>query len=140
MKRQTPGPARGRPKRSALTRAEQLRAAKRAQRQRERRAGLAQVQLRLPAHEAERLRAAVSSSHFMEALDGFLQHLVVDIDRWPKLRELAWNRADRWIPAEEALALYERNWRFVEPERLSRDEAVLIERLRDRFGSGVLNA
>lgn len=82
----------------------------------------------------------MSSSHFTKALDQFLQDLVIDIDRWPKLRELAWNRADRWIPAEEALSLYERNWRFVEPVHLIQDETDLIERLRDRFGSGVLNA
>lgn len=138
MKERIPG--RGRPKRSRLTRAEQLRAAKRAQRQRERRAGLAQVQLRLPAREAERLRVALSSSHFTKALDEFLRDLVVDTDRWPMLKELAWNRADRWIPAEEALALYERNWRLVDPRRLARDEAELIGRLRDRFGGGLLNA
>ena len=138
MKERIPG--RGRPKRSRLTRAEQLRAAKRAQRQRERRAGLAQVQLRLPAREAERLRVALSSSHFPKALDEFLRDLVVDTDRWPMLKELAWNRADRWIPAEEALALYERNWRLVDPRRLARDEAELIGRLRDRFGGGLLNA
>lgn len=138
MKERIPG--RGRPKRSRLTRAEQLRAAKRAQRQRERRAGLAQVQLRLPAREAERLRVASSSSHFPKALDEFLRDLVVDTDRWPMLKELVWNRADRWIPAEEALALYERNWRLVDPRRLARDEAELIGRLRDRFGGGLLNA
>ena len=133
-------PARGRPKTSSLTRAEQLRAAKRAQRQRERRAGLAAVQLRLPANEAERLRAALNAPGFNKALDEFLEDVVLDINRWPKLRELAWNRADRWIPAEDALALYERNWRFVEPQRLTKEEANLIDRLKDRFGGGVLNA
>lgn len=114
--------------------------AKRAQRQRQRGAGLAEVQLRLPAEEAARLRAAASSAHFKKALDYFLQDVVIDLERWPKLRELAWNRADRWIPAEEALALYERNWRFVGPERLNEEEANLIERLKRRFGGGLLNA
>ncbi len=46
MKKTTIG--RGRPRTSLLTRTEQLRAAKRAQRQRERRAGLATIELRLP--------------------------------------------------------------------------------------------
>jgi hypothetical protein len=131
---------RGRPRRSPHPRAEQLRLAKRAQRGRERRAGLTHVQLKLPASEAERLRAAASSPHFGKALDEFLQDVVLEIDRWPQLRELAWNRRDRWIPADEALALYERNWRFVEPGRLQEDEANLIERLKRRFGGGLLNA
>ena len=131
---------RGRPRTSLLTRAEQLRAAKRAQRQRSRRAGLTEIQLRLPTDNAARLRAAANAPHFQRALDRFLQDVVVDINQWPKLRELAWNRADRWIPAEEALALYERNWRFVQPNELTTEEATLIDRLKQQFGGGVLNA
>lgn len=130
---------RGRPKTSTLTRAEQLRAAKRVQREKERRAGLATIELRLPAGQAGRLRAAVSTPGIRQALDQFLQEMVLDINAWPKLRELAWNRADRWIPAEEALALYERHWRFVEPAQLTEEEAKLIEHLKNRFGGGVLN-
>jgi hypothetical protein len=132
--------ARGRPRTSPLDRREQLRAAKRAQRQRERRAGLAAVQLRLPADQAERLRAAANAPSFRSALDQFLEEAVLDLDKWPVLRTLAWNRADRWIPAEDALALYERNWRFVELERLATEEANLVDRLKNRFGAGVLNA
>jgi hypothetical protein len=56
---------------------------------------------------------------FRQALGRFLHDEVLDTDQWPTLRALAWNRADRWIPAAEALALYERNWRFVEPARLT---------------------
>lgn len=130
---------RGRPRTSALTRAEQLRTAKRAQRQRERRAGVATIELRLPADQAERLRAAVTAPRFKAALDELLQDVVLDIDMWPKLRELTWSRADRWIPAEDALALYERNWRFVEPADLTTKEADLIDRLKNRYGGGVLN-
>lgn len=135
-----PKPRRGRPRTSPLTRAEQLRTAKRAQRQRSRRAGLTEIQLRLPTNEAARLRAAANAPHFQIALERFLQDVVVDLYRWPKLRELAWNRADRWIPAEEALALYERNWRFVQPDELTIEEATLIDRLKQQFGGGVLNA
>ena len=131
---------RGRPRTSHLSRAEQLRAAKRAQRIRQRRAGLVEVQLRLPAKQADRLRAAANAPHFAQALDRFLEDVVVEIARWPRLRELAWNRADRWIPAEEALALYERNWRFVQDEPLSAEEAAFVEGLKRRFGGGLLNA
>lgn len=130
---------RGRPKSSRLTRAEQLRAAKRAQRQKERRAGLTTVELRLPVEQAALLRAAGNAPRFSQALKQFLQDVVLDIDCWPVLRELAWNRADRWIPVEEALALYERNWRFVEPAHLTKEEKELIEHLKHRFGGGVLN-
>lgn len=130
---------RGRPRTSALTRVEQIRAAKRAQREREREAGIVAVELRLPLDQAERLRAAVATVRFKTALNDFLEDVVLDINAWPKLRELAWNRADRWMPAEDALAIYERNWRFVEPAELTRAEAALIDRLKHRYGGGVLN-
>ena len=131
---------RGRPRTSPLTRAEQLRAAKRAQRQRERDAGLSTVELRLPLELADRLRTAVNGPGFERALGRFLETQVLDIDQWPGLRELTWSRADRWIPAEEALTLYERNWRFVELQQLTPDELELIDRLRQEFGEGLLNA
>lgn len=130
---------RGRPRTSPYTRAEQLRAAKRTQRQKERRAGLATVELRLPAGQARRLRTVANTPGFSHALEEFLQNQVIDINQWPTLRELAWNRADRWIPAEEALALYERNWRFVEPAQLTQEEAALINHLKNQFGSGVMH-
>lgn len=131
---------RGRPRTSGLTRVEQLRAAKRAQRERQRAAGIAAVELRLPGDQAARLRAASAAPHFNAALDHMLDDVVVDLDRWPVLKELAWNRSDRWIPAPDALGLYERNWRFVDAQRLGEDEAAFIERLKALHGSGVLNA
>ena len=81
----------------------------------------------------------VGTERFSQSLDEFLQDVVLDIDAWPKLRELAWNRANRWIPADHALAIYERNWRFVEPTGLTPSEAQLIDRLKNRYGGGVLN-
>ena len=135
----TKHPKLGRPRTSALNRAEQLRAAKRAQRLREREAGLSAVELRLPQERAQRLRAAVAAPQFGAALDKLIDETVLDLDAWPKLRESAWSRKGRWIRAEDALALYERNWRFVEPERLDKTEAALIEQLKDRYGGGVLN-
>jgi hypothetical protein len=101
---------------------------------------VSEIQLRLPSKEAARLRAAASAPRFTQALDRFLQDLVVDMHQWPRLRELAWNRADRWIPAEEALGLYERNWRFVQLDELTTEEAALIDRLKQQFGGGVVNA
>lgn len=132
-------PKRGRPRISTLTRAEQLRAAKRAQRLRERAGGLAAVELRLPAGQARRLRVAAATPRFDSALDRLLDEMVIDLEAWPALKELAWNRADRFIPAEDALALYERNWRFVDPAVLGDPERDLIERLKERYGAGVFN-
>jgi hypothetical protein len=57
---------------------------------------------------------------------------------FPELRMLLWNRdAARPIAAEEAFHLYERNWRHVDTERLTRAEADLIRRLTEQFGNGV---
>lgn len=98
------------------------------------------VQLELPAEQAEKLRAARREPRFATALGAFLDEAVVDLRAWPALREVAWNRRDRWIPAQEALALYERNWRFVDERRLDPAEARLIERLRARHGGGAMNA
>jgi hypothetical protein len=131
---------RGRPRTSDLTRAEQLRAAKRAQRQREREAGMVAVELRLPGDQVARLRAASATPRFKAAFEQMLDAVVVDLEKWPVLKELAWNRSDRWILAEDALGLYERNWRFVDPRRLRKDEQEFIERLKAQHGGGVLNA
>lgn len=129
----------GRPRTSPLTRAEQLRAAKRAQRARQRAAGVRPVEVVLPGVQADRWRAASASPRFREALDRLLEEMAVDRTAWPVLRGLTWNRSDRWIPADEALRLYERNWRHVETDDLGEDEARLIQRLADRFAGGVFD-
>ncbi len=59
--------------------------------------------------------------------------------QFPELKALVWNRDPaRAIPAKEAFALYERNWRFVDRERLGKDETHLIEELAHAFGHGRL--
>lgn len=56
---------------------------------------------------------------------------------FPELRLLAWNRdITRPIPPEEAFALYERNWRFVDTAHLTADEKRLIRDLNKQFGAG----
>ena len=58
---------------------------------------------------------------------------------FPQLRMLAWNRpADAEVDAAEALALYEANWRFVEPDALNEAEADLLRRLVQEQGAGLL--
>jgi hypothetical protein len=131
---------RGRPKKSELTRREQLRQAKRAQRVRQRRANVVEVQLALPAGVAAKLAAARRAPRFVQQLDGALDRLVVRLADYPQLRDLAWNRIDEFIPASDAFKLYERNWRLLDLSALEHRERELIERLKTELGNGEINA
>lgn len=130
----------GRPIVSELSRKEQLRRAKRAQRERERRAGLVNVQLTLPKEMARKLGVARRAPDFLRLLDTALERMVVRIRDYDQLRDLAWNRTDEFIPAKEAFQLYERNWRLIEPAALTPKERALIEHLKAEFGGGLINA
>ena len=58
---------------------------------------------------------------------------------YPELALLVWNGdPTRPIPGVEALALYERNWRHIDPQRLTPREAGLIRALADAHGHGRL--
>jgi hypothetical protein len=117
-----------------------LRRAKQAQRARQRRADIVEVQLALPASVAAKLAAARRAPDFAELLDAALDRLVVRLADYPQLRDLAWNRSEDLIPAKEAFQLYERNWRLVDAKRLDDGEKELIERLKAEFGRGEINA
>jgi hypothetical protein len=129
-----------RPRTTKISRTEQLRIAKRAQRERQRRAGIRSVQLDLADDMAERLRVARRDPGFLTALDELLDRFVVRVADHPQLRDLAWNRVDEFITAREAFGLYERNWRLVDENRLDERERELIDRLAAAFGAGVINA
>lgn len=131
---------RGRPKASKLSRSEQLRRAKRAQRARQRLANVVEVQLALPAHVAAKLSAARRARGFVELLDRALEQAVVRLADYPQLRDLAWNRSDALIPAREAFQLYERNWRLLDQRALDERERELIARLKTEFGNDEINA
>ena len=128
------------PKATPAGRTEQLRAAKRKQRERERAAGLLHVQLRLPRSIATKLVAAARVPEFTGALDAFLDQVVIRLADYPALHDIVWNRAEDFVSAREAFALYERNWRFVDPGRLDAREQALISRLADQYGAGVIHA
>ena len=130
---------RGRPRTSALTRAEQLRRAKRAERARARALGLVHYQIALPRTEVERLKTAMRQEDFTRRLRAFLEETVVAVDDYDNLKALCWNRRERFLGAEEAFRLYERNWRHVDRGNMTPAERTLIARLADRFGNGVLN-
>ena len=59
---------------------------------------------------------------------------------YPQLQLIAWNRRqDDLIEEDEALALYERNWGYVDPAALTDKEKQLIDRLVIQYGNGVLH-
>ena len=94
---------------SRLSRSEQLRAAKRAQREAE----LVLAQLRLPAPLAAQPRFAARPPGFADALSALLDGETVETARYPQLKLLCWNRRSPLLSAADAWSLYERNWRFI---------------------------
>jgi hypothetical protein len=59
---------------------------------------------------------------------------------YPQLRTLCWSRPKAVeIEGDEALALYERGWRFVDQDALSGAERNLIDDLVRIYGNGVFN-
>lgn len=139
MTRPTARGPRGRPRSSPLPRTEQLRLAKQAQRARDRAAGQVLCQVKVTPSVSERLRQGLQLPGFEADLARFLAEQLIDVREFPELAGLCWNRSERFLPAREALSLYERNWRFVDRARLTASEAALIERLVQRYGNGVLN-
>jgi transcriptional regulator with XRE-family HTH domain len=58
---------------------------------------------------------------------------------YPQLKRLAWQRdASATLSADEALALYERNWRHVDRGAMDARERALLERLARELGGGRL--
>lgn len=62
----------------------------------------------------------------------------INVNAYPQLRTLCWNRPDNAVvDGQEALGLYENNWRLVEAERFAVEEQKLLDTLVARFGNGV---
>ena len=129
----------GRPKTNPMSRPEQLRIAQRRQRQRDRDAGLALCQVKLPQATAQGLRQALAVPGFGAELEQFLDQAIVDTRKFPNLALLCWNRAAPLLTARDAFCIYERNWRFVDTKHMPEDERALILRLAETYGRGVLN-
>lgn len=63
----------------------------------------------------------------------------IRLDEHPELQRLAWQmHGVEDLSAQEALNLYERNWRHIDPARLGPAEAALIQALVNRQGGGRL--
>lgn len=64
---------------------------------------------------------------------------MIRIKDYPQLKLISWNRHTDFIDDDEALALYESNWRFIDQNNLADDELKLINHLAVEYGHGVLN-
>ncbi|HEX4949912.1 MAG TPA: hypothetical protein VFZ34_24815 [Blastocatellia bacterium] len=65
---------------------------------------------------------------------------MIKLSDYPQLSLIAWQRhKDEVITEQEALALYEANWRWIEEQTLTPKERELIARLKQDVGHGVLN-
>ncbi|MBL8205287.1 MAG: hypothetical protein JNM09_13715 [Blastocatellia bacterium] len=65
---------------------------------------------------------------------------MIKLSDYPQLSLIAWNRhQESFISEEEALALYEANWRWIDEKTLTTRERKLIDQLVKNDGNGVLN-
>lgn len=63
----------------------------------------------------------------------------IELARYPQLAQLAWHLAGtNHITAQDALNLYERNWRHVEPDAMQPQERELLQALVAHLGGGRL--
>lgn len=63
----------------------------------------------------------------------------VDANDYPQLLTVMWDRADKVIDGRDALALYERNRKWIEPENMDVKERSFFNRLVAKYGNGVFN-
>ena len=64
----------------------------------------------------------------------------IRLNKFPELRQLAWNRpGNEWIDEHDALALYERNWRYVDKDHMTPEERALLQHLVAKHGGGILH-
>lgn len=93
------------------------------------------VALDLDAELAPRGKHPVAATHDRK---GWIPVRVRMAD-YPRLKELAWqiHGAPELTP-REALGIYERNWRHLDPATLSQDEKDLVDALRQGLGSDVI--
>ncbi len=63
----------------------------------------------------------------------------IELARYPQLAQLAWHLGGAsHVTAQEALNLYERNWRHVDPGAMALQERELLQRLVTTWGGGRL--
>ena len=125
---------------ATTVRAEQLRSAKRRQRERDRVHGLELYQIKLPARLIQKLRAGMQDDIFVANLSRFIDAEQITVKEYRTLDLLCWNRNKPFITKSEAFQIYERNWRHVDESNLDQHELALLRTLKADFGRGVINA
>ena len=65
--------------------------------------------------------------------------MTINVNGYPQLRQLCGNCPDGAVAdGQTALALYERNWRFVDQDAFTPREQALLDRLVADYGNGHL--
>lgn len=63
--------------------------------------------------------------------------IMIRISDYPQLSSIVWNRQkDDLLDESEALALYERNWAYVDKSELSAHEVAFLKQLAEQYGNG----
>lgn len=63
---------------------------------------------------------------------------LVRLADYPQLKMVAWHRRGETITEQDALGIYERNWRHIDLATMAPDERAFIGRLVTRHGRGAL--
>ena len=64
---------------------------------------------------------------------------MIKINNYPQLKLISWNIHVNEITEDDALGLYETNWRYIDQSSLTNKERKLIERLIRVYGKGLLH-
>ena len=106
-----------------------------------RRAGIGRQKL----IQVEQGKPGVALAAYTAAMDALdlvpaVKPAEVRIEEYPQLKRLIWNRPGAEVLAErDALAIYERHWDLVDVEQMTAHERILLQRLVDKYGQGVLH-
>lgn len=63
--------------------------------------------------------------------------LKVDATKYPQLRWVLWDHVDKNVSEEEAFYAYDKNFRFLDIERMDEGERAFFDRLMSKFGRGL---
>lgn len=64
---------------------------------------------------------------------------MIKIKNYPQLELISWNYHAKEISEEDALSVYENNWRFIDQEHLTDNEQQLIKYLVHEYGRDFLH-
>lgn len=64
---------------------------------------------------------------------------MIKIKNYPQLELISWNCHTKEISEEDALSIYENNWRFIDQEHLTYSEQQLIKHLVHEYGRDFLH-